>query len=231
MVKKLFKHEFFAYLRIMAMVYGILLTISLFTRIMLLFESDAMAYEIVMTFTWITYVIAILVAMGFVTVLSIIRFYKNLFTGEGYLSFTLPVTHTQHIWVKAATATVFHIITTVVSIISLCIIMSGDVLNEVCKAAAYIIRGLSEAPNNLFMHLCLYLLEFIIVSVVAIFQSTFVYYTFISIGQLFNKNRILAAIELWLDEGQRKKLVAKIMKTDFSWKASAEKYLALYGEL
>ena len=45
------------------------------------------------------------------------------------------------------------------------------------------------------------------------------------------KERTEAAIALWNDPEKRKKLVAKIMKTDFSWTASAEKYLALYDSL
>ncbi|MBQ8309450.1 MAG: glycogen synthase GlgA [Clostridia bacterium] len=39
------------------------------------------------------------------------------------------------------------------------------------------------------------------------------------------------AIALWNDAPARKKLVRKIMETDFSWKTSAEKYLELYAEL
>ncbi len=43
--------------------------------------------------------------------------------------------------------------------------------------------------------------------------------------------RTEAAIDLWNDPEKRKKLVTKIMKTDFSWGASAEKYLAMYDGL
>lgn len=45
------------------------------------------------------------------------------------------------------------------------------------------------------------------------------------------KERTEAAIDLWFDEEKRKKLVTKIMKTDFSWAASAEKYIELYNGL
>ncbi len=45
------------------------------------------------------------------------------------------------------------------------------------------------------------------------------------------KERTEAAIALWNDPEKRKKLVTKIMKTDFSWAASAGKYLELYAGL
>ena len=43
--------------------------------------------------------------------------------------------------------------------------------------------------------------------------------------------RTSAAIELWKNEPLRKKFVSKIMRTDFSWKNSAKKYLSLYESL
>ncbi len=45
------------------------------------------------------------------------------------------------------------------------------------------------------------------------------------------KEHTEAAIHLWQDPKARKKLVTKIMKTDFSWNTSAEKYMDLYRGL
>ena len=43
--------------------------------------------------------------------------------------------------------------------------------------------------------------------------------------------RSSAAIALWRDKAKRRKLVMKIMATDFSWGASAAKYMQMYDEL
>ncbi len=43
--------------------------------------------------------------------------------------------------------------------------------------------------------------------------------------------RTMAAVCLWRNKEKRRALVSKIMHTDFSWQASAEKYLAMYDEL
>ena len=45
------------------------------------------------------------------------------------------------------------------------------------------------------------------------------------------KERTEAAIALWQDTPRRKKLIKKIMTTDFSWNASAQKYKEMYDEL
>ena len=45
------------------------------------------------------------------------------------------------------------------------------------------------------------------------------------------EERTNAAIELWNDAEKRKIFVGQIMRTDFSWKNSALKYLDMYGQL
>ncbi len=45
------------------------------------------------------------------------------------------------------------------------------------------------------------------------------------------EERTSAAIDLWQDEELRRRFVEKIMKTDFSWDVSAQKYLEMYAPL
>ena len=84
MVKKLFKHEILSYARIMPIVYVILITIAFASRIIQIFESDTTVYNIISTFSFITYGISIVAAIVFNFIFVIVRFYKNMFSGEGY---------------------------------------------------------------------------------------------------------------------------------------------------
>ena len=95
MVKKLFKHEIKAYLRIMIPVYVCLLAVALLGRVIQFFEADTFIYSFVNGSSIFVYVVAIIACFGFSSVFSIVRFYKNLFTDEGYLTFTLPVKISQ----------------------------------------------------------------------------------------------------------------------------------------
>ena len=56
--------------------------------------------------------------LNLAVVLGVIRFYKNLFTKEGYLTFTLPVTSTQHILVKSTTAVLVQIVSIIAIMLS-----------------------------------------------------------------------------------------------------------------
>ena len=44
-------------------------------------------------------------------------------------------------------------------------------------------------------------------------------------------DRSVAAVDLWCDRERRDKLISKIMRTDFSWKASAQGYMQMYYDL
>ena len=56
-------------------------------------------------------------------------------------------------------------------------------------------------------------------------------FTFANYSSFELKERTEAAIALWQDTALRRKFIKKIMNTDFSWSASAQKYLALYEQL
>lgn len=194
MVKKLFKHELNAYWRIMLPMWGVLLAVALVGRIIQFFEFDHFVYNIVNVSSIIFYCVAVMVALVFPVVFAIIRFYKNLFTGEGYLSFTLPVTVSQHITVKVLGATLMSLLSLVVALISLCVITAGDVLVELWKAGVYL---LNYANQQIGEHIWWIILEFAVLVLVYIVSQSLYFDMCISLGQLFRKNRILAAVGVY----------------------------------
>ena len=194
MVKKLFKHEFLAHLRIMGVVYVILLTIAGAGRLIQCFEQDNIPYKIVSSASILTYCVSVMGAFAFTFVLAIVRFYKNLFTAEGYLSFTLPVTPTQHILVKSVTAVAMANVSMLAVLLSVCIVTAGEVLVEVWKAFAYLLRKVTEVIGG---HTALFSLELLLWLLIASFSGLLLYYTCIAVGQMFKKNRILSAVGVY----------------------------------
>ena len=56
-------------------------------------------------------------------------------------------------------------------------------------------------------------------------------FTFANYSSAELAERTRAAIDLWNNEEKRNKLISRIMRTDFSWKGSALKYLEMYASL
>lgn len=206
MVKKLYKHEIAYYLRSLLPVYGILLAIAVMTRIVFFFEADNTVYNTVSAIAILSYVLAIIAMLVMTMVFTITRYYRNLFSSEGYLSFTLPVTPAQHILTKLTTAVLFHILSMVVVLASLCVITSGDVLVEVVKAVNYIFGEMpalfaGEFKNTTAaqwqMNFWLFAIEFLLLLIAANIYQMLLYYACITVGQMFRKSRILAAVGVY----------------------------------
>lgn len=194
MVKKLFKQEMLYYVRSLAPVYIILLGVSLVGRVVQFFESDSWVYSTVSGSALTAYVIACIAALGLATAFCVIRYYKNMFSGEGYLTLTLPVTYTQHLWVKLGAAMLTMVATLVAVAVSLLIFLNTEWLVELWKAAVYLSRDLVERAGA---HLIFYLLEGILLLLALLVMEILTYYMCISLGQTVKKNRILAAIGIY----------------------------------
>lgn len=194
MVKKLFKHEFLSYARAMGIVYGILLTMAAATRIIYLFESDTDAYYIIRSFSNTTYFVSAAAAFGFAFVMGIVRFYKNMFTAEGYLTHTLPVTAGQHILVKAVTAVSVNWLSAIVVLLSVFIAIPYKEMAETLDGFLYIFDQFLAQDS---IQVILFGLEYFILLALSSFSSVMLYYACISLGQLSRKNRILAAVGVY----------------------------------
>ena len=208
MVKKLCKHELFALGRVLFIMQGILLVASVFLRVLQLFESDHLVYSIVFFFAALLYGVAVMVNLTAPLVMAVVRYYRNLFTAEGYLSFTLPVTAAQHLIVKALAALIFQVIAWVVTALSLVIVMAGDVLHEVGLAAAYLFK---DIPADVTGHICLWVFEFVLLLTVTFISQVFLYYGCVSIGQLSRKNRVLSATGVYFGYYVATQIVATIL--------------------
>ncbi len=92
MLKKLLKYEYGATYKLYLASYVILLALALINRIV--FEIELSDNVVLLSISRMFLITTILSCIGlyFATLIfSLFRFYKNLFTDEGYLMFTLPV--------------------------------------------------------------------------------------------------------------------------------------------
>ena len=227
MVKKLFKHEFLSYARAMGIVYGILLTMAAATRILHLFESDTDVYHIILSFSNLTYIVSAAATIGFAFVMGIVRFYKNMFSAEGYLTHTLPVTADQHILVKTVTAVSVNWLSAIVVLLSVLIAVPYETIKEVAQDIFYIFDQLLPQDR---IQVVWAGLEYFILLVLFSFSTIMLYFACISLGQLSKKNRILAAVAVYFAYYILTQIVSTIITIFLTTLASltVEMYEVLY---
>lgn len=194
MVKKLFKHEMQYYIRSLLPVFIVLGGVALIGRFIAFFEAETTAYTILRVSSVTMLIISSIAAIGMSLLFCIIRFYKNLFTGEGYLTMTLPVTSRAHILVKLAAALIANLAAVLAVIVAVCIFTLGDWLIELIKAGVYIWK---DVAANFDGHFGWYVLEAVPMLLMAICMQLMLYYMCICVGQLARKNRVIAAVGVY----------------------------------
>lgn len=134
----------------------------------------------------------LLLAMFIITVVMIIiRFYRNMLGGEGYLMHTLPVPSWMLIVSKLFVGFIFELIALGVSILSLGLMMlSSRSAKEIMQAIGVHISDLGEYKTIIVL-----LLITLLVSMV---YTILLFYVSLAIGNLNNKHKILVAVAAFI---------------------------------
>lgn len=142
MLGKLLKHDFKALFRNYSLLFAVLLLVTLLYKVCLLLPKN-----IVLNFTnglmGALYVIVILGCLFGAAVINIVRFYKNLVTDEGYLTFTLPVSSRQIVASKLISTLVMDVL------MAVAVLLSTFVLRSNLPVLAEMYQSIEEALHQI----------------------------------------------------------------------------------
>ena len=188
MLKKLYKHEFHSLMRSLMPIWAALLGFAALSRLTFFLDYDNDILNTLKVLSVTAYVFAIIAVFVVGLVIVVMRFYKNLLTHEGYLTFTLPFTPTQHIICKLICGVVVMIIDFIIVICSLLILgagteILGEILSDIKMALTVLPEYLSAGQISLLS------LEIGVLLLLSPFQSLLMFYAAMAIGQQF-KNKV-----------------------------------------
>ncbi|MDF2538222.1 MAG: hypothetical protein K0S76_1243 [Herbinix sp.] len=196
MLNKLLKHELKATARLLIPLYLILLFFTIMDRIVLHLDIFKGVLSLIPGLITIGYVLSIVAIVVVTAILMIMRFYKNLFTDEGYLMFTLPVKSYHHINSKLIVAILWTVVSIIAVIGSIFIVAATPenlkAFNEGLKMFWAELSGPSEDHRlTIFIELILMLFLSLINNILLIYLS-------IAIGQLLNGHKIIGAFASYI---------------------------------
>lgn len=196
MVKKLLVQEYKYYIRTLMFILPALILYGITTRIIQFFQTDSPLYSILFFGSLLIFIFGSIGVIIAAEVLGIVRFYKNMYSTEGYLTFTLPVSNHQHLISKLIAHVSCIVVTFIVVIIAWLVAFVGtDFLKMVFDGIGVVISELINIDFGVnIIHIIIYVIEFLIILLVSLFTNPLLYYACISIGQTAKKNRILLAI-------------------------------------
>lgn len=193
MVGKLMKHELFNIFRVAIFPVIVMLLLAVVCRVTLLVASDSAIIWILVMF----YGFAILATLCVCGLIGVSRFYKTFFTGEGYMTMSLPVTPDQLIWAELLSSIIALFFGVIACALSTCIFLVGAqeeigaIAEEFYFYGEYLQMLAENDPLKIFETIVL-----IIVSVPAVFLE---FFFVMSIGQLVTvKNRKGIAVGLYI---------------------------------
>lgn len=124
-----------------------------------------------------------------------VRFYKNMFSDEGYLTHTLPVTRGQHLMSKTIAGGIWGILNMMISHIALYIIIFTPYVTDFLSDNISVIEAeLGIASDCTGSSLSSLILLYIVTAVLGAVSNIILFYASIAIGQLVSNHKVLGAI-------------------------------------
>lgn len=197
MLGKLLKHEFKDTGKILLPLNLVLIGVTILGMIILglkMFNSDFMAMVAISML--LLYILAIAALFIMTYVYLMIRFYRSMYASEGYLTHTLPVSPIATLNSKLIISVFWSFLTLALCILSVfALIRTGLATTGYSTDYSLIISQIESIIGSS-------LEKFIGIMILMMFLSTIsnmlMIYTSISIGQLFNKYKILASIVTYI---------------------------------
>lgn len=181
---KLLKYEWKACARTCLPLYGVLILMSLISRILYVIPKNASLDFMLPAIGSMLYMGVMMAAFVVTAVILIQRFYKNLLGSEGYLMFTLPVTVTQHLLSKTIIAVVM------IALSGIAAFLSIGIFADMSFGTLFVdmIKGVARSGGLLFG------LELLVLAVLGIADMALFVYMCIALGHLASKHRLLMSV-------------------------------------
>lgn len=192
MLSKLVKYDLKYGIKIFTLLQAILIFACILGRLLFMdkvdYSSDTNTLVPFLTLFVLTFSMLYSAIEFGVLFLVAIRFYRNLFTDEGYLTWTLPATPTQQLGAKIISGTVWYILSTLLGSMGLLILVTGkNTLAAYAKAA-------DEINKSIGMPLTHYAGTLLCLALFCSVGSVILLYLSIAIGQLFPGHKVLCSI-------------------------------------
>lgn len=184
MVGKLMKHELKALFRSLLYLGVVAVALALIARILMASDPDGVGS---MIFIFISIYMALILIIAAFCV-SIANFSRSLFTGEGYMTFSLPATATELILSKLLSAIIASLFGVAVFFACLFLVLSG-LPTEAWQSLMQELGMVFERIGMIFGSDPLLAVEFVIQIIVSIPMTLLFFYLVESIGQLFTAHR------------------------------------------
>lgn len=154
------------------------------------------SYDLIVVVALVLYFSSVIIISIATTIYLLFRFYKNFFTDEGYLMFSLPVTVNQLLLSKLIIAVVWHLINICLSIVSVIVILSIPKFMIYLKDVFSIMQeSLVTMTGMNFQTICIFIFILTLISTV---EGMLMFYLSIAMGNFFGRHKIIGSFASYI---------------------------------
>lgn len=239
MLKKLIAQEWKTFWKLPAILNLCVVALTVLGTLMLTvsFKETATDFlQMIAASIFIFYFVSIF-CVGFgIVIYTGMRFYKTLYSDEGYLSFTLPVTPRQHLIAKVVVATIWNLISSIVVFISIwpLLVALEKAIGEQMPDMREVLVQIGEMLEKTFgINLGMIIFLFIAVCVLSTVFSVLMIYSSVTLGQTFKKHKIMGAILFYIAEYMVLQTLSSVLTFGlmFQYSVNSEEYWKMSGGL
>ncbi len=213
MLGKLLKHEFHAVSRLLLPLHLALILITLVGRFYVQFAVSNMdsKFDLINVSLIMFYVLALFAILILTYVyLYILRPHKNLFSDEGYLMHTLPVTPSMHIWAKLIVSVCWILLDLFMIFLSLfCMLVNPDFLDFWPDLISEIREMVTLSTG---MDFIVGSIGFVINYLICCARGILVVYMCMAIGHSFNQYKLLSSVGIYIGVYVASNLIGTIFR-------------------
>lgn len=205
MLGKLIKHEWLSTWKVptaLCIYLGIFTILGCISFLSPMWESDNFIIGLIAMLSIILYILSLFAITITVFVYFVVRFYKSMYSNEGYLTHSLPAKPWEHIFSKGLTFFIWMAITAIALTASVLLLIltalstvDGTTIYMIWNSFQYeVLPEMNNVWQEAFgMSVSAYTFVILISCIISSVYAILMIYLSISIGQLFNKHKLMAS--------------------------------------
>ena len=208
MLGKLLKHEWKKVWKVPTLLICILMIIAALAGLTFMlpaWDKEWIGLSLSGFAMFMVFYLALIVVSTGITIYFAVRYYKNMFTDEGYLTNTLPVSARSLLISKTITVSAWNLIASVAVVVSIIVFLGitilslmakdGSVAREFVEAFFDAARAVPEIMDKLYSGgLGIFCVSMILMMLATVFGDAMMIIGAVTLGQMFRKHRILGAV-------------------------------------
>lgn len=188
MLGKVLKYDLKSMGKSLFPLYAGLIVLALVLKVISFIADSVSAFGFIYNIMFVFFMVLVIGGLFYTFLVAIMRYYKNLYSDEGYLTHTLPVGANSLLFSKVVSSFVYIVLSVIISFISIIIVVG---YNDVVSVLREGLEFFSLCFDMSVFSIAMWAIFFLLISYIC---YVLMVYAGISLGNMHSKNKIVFSV-------------------------------------